>query len=65
MIRSLYIEKLVWVNKHAGCGILAEEGIVRLSDCKSNEYANLIVAAVLTEERKPDARFPWRLTLYQ
>ena len=39
--------------------------IVRLSDFKSNEYANLIGGKLYEPEEEPDARLPWRLALHQ
>ena len=61
---TFFVEKLAEGIAQIACAFAPEPVIVRLSDFKSNEYANLIGGrAVRAVRRESDARLPRRLAL--
>ena len=63
---EFYIDKLCEGIGTIAAAFAPEPVIVRLSDFKSNEYANLIGGPpVRARRRESDARFPRRLALYR
>ncbi len=61
---SFFVDKLAEGIAQIAAAFAPEPVIVRLSDFKSNEYANLIGGrAVRAARRESDARLPRRLAL--
>ncbi|MGC4007629.1 MAG: hypothetical protein QM805_00685 [Pseudomonas sp.] len=62
---DFYVEKLIEGVATIAAAFWPKKVIVRMSDFKSNEYANLIGGgSVRAARRKPDAGLPWRLALH-
>ncbi|VTM56918.1 phosphoenolpyruvate synthase [Klebsiella pneumoniae] len=62
--REFYVGRLTEGIATLGAAFYPKRVIVRLSDFKSNEYANLVGGERYEpEEREPDARLPRRRTL--
>ncbi len=58
--REFYVGRLTEGIATLGAAFYPKRVIVRLSDFKSNEYANLVGERYEPDEREPDARLPWR-----